>query len=145
MTWWIVILFVGVALSPLVWLRPSARQSGQMALRLEARRMGLGMQLVQEQWPHWLETPPPHSCAQYHRARRTGREEPWCYWQSTPGQWLNQWREPCPDVALLERLSSLPGDVYKVEAGRQMIALYWGERGDKDTLQRVARFLDEVA
>ncbi|MWV16078.1 hypothetical protein F3I16_08450 [Pseudomonas sp. L-22-4S-12] len=145
MTWWIVVLLVGVALSPLVWLRPSRRQSGQMALRLAARRLGLGMQLVQQEWPHWLECSPPGSCAQYHRARRRGRQDSWCYWQAQPGQWLNQWREPCADEQLLAQLRQLPTDVYKVEAGPQMLALYWGERGGEAELQRVAGLLAELA
>ncbi|VXC39843.1 conserved hypothetical protein [Pseudomonas sp. 8AS] len=145
MTWWIVVLLVGVALSPLVWLRPSRRQSGQMALRLAARRLGLGMQLVQQEWPHWLECSPPGSCAQYHRARRRGRQDSWSYWQAQPGQWLNQWREPCADEQLLAQLRQLPADVYKVEAGPQMLALYWGERGGEAELQRVAALLAELA
>ena len=104
MTWWIVLLLVGAALSPLVWLRPSPQQRGQMELRLAARRLGLGMQLGQQQWPHWLEKQPPERCAQYHRGRRAGRSDSWSYWQVAPGQWCNQWREPCADAAMLERL-----------------------------------------
>ncbi|MBC9251380.1 hypothetical protein A9179_13980 [Pseudomonas alcaligenes] len=145
MTGWIVVLLIAVALSPLVWLRPSRRQSGQMAQRLAARRMGLAMQLSQQEWPHWLEVEPPPSCAQYHRPRRPGRSDVWSYWQTAPGQWLNQWREPCADTALLERLSTLPADVYKVEASQQMLALYWGERGGEEALQRVAEVLAAVA
>jgi hypothetical protein len=145
MTWWIVLLLVGAALSPLVWLRPSPRQRGQMALRLAARRLGLGMQLSQQDWPHWLEGSPPASCAQYHRGRRAGRSDSWIYWQVAPGQWHNQWREPCTDVLMLSRLQGLPGDVYKIEAGPQMVALYWGERGGEEELRRVAEVLAAVA
>lgn len=145
MTGWIVILLIGVALSPLVWLRPSARQSRQMALRMAARRMGLAMQLTQHDWPHWLTCSPPKSCAQYHRGRRAGHVDTWVYWQPEAGQWLNQWREPCDDAPMLARLKTLPSDVYKAEAGRQMIALYWGERGDELDLQKVATFLADLA
>ncbi len=118
MTTWLVILLLAVMLSPLAWLMPSNRQRGKMALRLEARRLGLAMQLARQDWPHWLESAPPTSCAQFHCPRRRGREA-WCYWQNTPGQWLNQWREPCADDELLDALRSLPGDVYKVEATAQ--------------------------
>ncbi|TXH94595.1 MAG: hypothetical protein E6Q72_05865 [Pseudomonas sp.] len=145
MTWWIVLLLVGAALSPLVWLRPSSRQRGQMGLRLAARRLGLGMQLSQQQWPHWFKVAPPDSCAQYYRGRRGGRRDSWSYWQIAPGQWCNQWREPCADTVMLERLRSLPGDVYKIEAGPQMVALYWGERGSEDDLQRMAELLAALA
>ncbi len=108
MTTWLVILLLAVMLSPLAWLMPSNRQRGKMALRLEARRLGLAMQLARQDWPHWLESAPPTSCAQFHCPRRRGREA-WCYWQNTPGQWLNQWREPCADDELLDALRSLPG------------------------------------
>lgn len=145
MTGWIVVLLVAMALSPLVWLRPSRRQSGQMAQRLAARRLGLGMQLTQPEWPHWLECSPPGSCAQYHRPRRRGRDDCWSYWQSAPGLWLNQWREPCNDPALQECLRELPADVYKVEAGAQMIALYWGERGGEVELSAIAGALAKLA
>ncbi|WP_252271601.1 hypothetical protein [Pseudomonas subflava] len=145
MTWWIVLLLVGVALSPLVWLRPSHRQRGQMELRLAARRMGLGMQLGRQEWPHWLEGNPPERCAHYHRGRRPGRSDSWAYWQIAPGQWCNQWREPCADAAMLERLHGLPADVYKVEADTQMVSLYWGERGGENELRQVAEFLVSAA
>ena len=145
MTWWIVLLLVGAALSPLVWLRPSPQQRGQMELRLAARRLGLGMQLGQQQWPHWLEKQPPERCAQYHRGRRAGRSDSWSYWQVAPGQWCNQWREPCADAAMLERLQALPADVYKVEASPQMISLFWGERGGEEELRAVAALLAQLA
>lgn len=138
---WIVLLLLAFVLSPLSWLIPSRRQRGQMDVRLQARRMGLGMQLSSQQWPHWLTREPPGTCAQYHRARRRGHRDSWCYWQAAPGAWLNQWREPCTDEALAAQLACLPADVYKVEASVQMVAVYWGERGQADALQRIADFL----
>ena len=70
MTVWIVVSILLVVLSPLAWLRPSRHQSGRMALRMEARRIGLAMQLAPQEWPHWLGQEPPSPCAQYHRPRR---------------------------------------------------------------------------
>lgn len=49
MTVWIVVSILVLVLSPLAWLRPSRRQSGRMALRMEARRMGLAMQLASQE------------------------------------------------------------------------------------------------
>ncbi|MGH8435934.1 MAG: hypothetical protein ACRERX_15985 [Pseudomonas sp.] len=145
MTWWIVVMLMALVLSPLAWLRPSRRQHGQMAMRMAARRMGLAMQLSRQEWPHWLPQEPPSPCPQYHRARRAGRSDSWCYWQIAPGQWVNQWREPCADAVLAGHLASLPADVFKVEAGKQMIALCWGERGEPETLQRIAALLTALA
>ncbi|CAI8806560.1 DUF2509 family protein [Pseudomonas donghuensis] len=145
MTVWVVVSILALILSPLAWLRPSRKQSGQMALRMEARRMGLAMQLAPQEWPHWLPKEPPSPCAQYLRPRRQGRSDSWCYWQTTPGVWLNQWREPCADTAHAEQLARLPESVYKVEAGPQMVALYWGERGETAVLQDIAAVLNALA
>ena len=145
MSFWIVALLIGVALSPLAWLRPSPRQNRQMAQRLAARGMGLGMQLASETWPHWLPKEPPGRCPQYHRGRRRGNDDHWCYWQAGAGQWLNQWQEPCVDGRVLEQLARLPSDVYKVEAGRQMISVFWGEGAEPLALEHIAAALDALA
>ncbi|WP_017939232.1 hypothetical protein [Zestomonas thermotolerans] len=142
---WIILALLFLLLSPLVWLRPSARQNARMNLRLEARRMGLAMHLARQDWPHWMPGPPPSPCPQYSRARRSGHADAWCYWQPEAGRWVSQWGEPCTDETLAQHLASLPADVYKIEADRQMIALYWGERGDAETLRRIAALLDALA
>lgn len=143
---WIIALLVGAALSPLAWLRPSRRESRQMTHRLTARSMGLGMQLVSsEVWPHWLTQEPPSRCAQYHRPRRRGNEDQWCYWQVAAGQWLNRWREPCVDTRRIEQLARLPSDAYKVEAGKQMIAVFWGEGAEPQALENIVAVLDALA
>lgn len=145
MTVWIVVAILAAVLSPLVWLRPSRQQSGRMALRMEARRMGLAMQLTPQEWPHWLPTEPPSPCAQYHRPRRSSKPDSWVYFQTAPGVWLNQWREPCEDARLMEQFQTLPADTYKVEAGKQLIALYWGEKGEEQVLQRITAVLKALA
>jgi len=138
--WW-VLLLVAVVLSPLSWLAPSRRQSAAMQVRLQARRMGLSMQLTQQDWPHWLERSLPASCAQYYRARSSRNPAQWCFWQLAPGQWLDRWREPCIDAQLLEQLQTLPADVFKVEARQQLLAVYWGEKGGPQDLQHIHAFL----
>ncbi|MCB2255253.1 hypothetical protein KTQ74_25355 [Pseudomonas chlororaphis] len=145
MTVWIVVSILALVLSPLAWLRPSRRQSGQIALRMEARRMGLAMQLAPQEWPHWMVPQPPNPCAQYHRPRRSAHAACWVYWQSAPGVWVNQWREECEDAALLEQFRTLPANVFKIEADRQMIVLYWGERGEASVLQDIAAVLKALA
>jgi hypothetical protein len=145
MTVWIVLSILAVILSPLVWLRPSRQQSGRMALRMEARRMGLAMQLMPQDWPHWLPKEPPSPCAQYHRPRRSRKLDSWVYFQTEPGVWLNQWREPCEDARVMGQLGTLPADIYKVEAGTQLIAMYWGEKGEAEVLQRISSALKALA
>ncbi|MDD0976827.1 hypothetical protein [Pseudomonas fontis] len=145
MTVWVVVSILALILSPLAWLLPSRRTSGRMSLRMEARRMGLHMRLAKQDWPHWLPETLPHTCAQYHRARRKGRVDSWVYYQAAPGQWVNQWREPCEDPVLMAQFSKMPDSVYKVEAGPQMIALYWGEKGEASVLQDIAQLLRTLA
>ena len=145
MTVWIVVSILAVVLSPLAWLRPSRHQSGRMALRMEARRMGLAMQLAPQAWPHWLKQEPPSPCAQYHRPRRGKVPALWSYWQLEPGVWVNQWQEPCVDETLLAHFATLPANVYKVEADRQMIALCWGEKGEVSDLQAIDTLLKALA
>lgn len=138
---WIVLLLVVLLLSPLSWLIPSRHQRGRMDVRLQARRMGVAMQLARQDWPHWFAQEPPSPCPQYHRPRRRGHLDSWCYWQVEPGKWLNQWREPCGDAALAEQLGALPVDVFKAEATAQMVALCWGERPQPGALQAISDFL----
>ena len=145
MTVWIVVSILALVLSPLAWLRPSRNQSGRMDLRMEARRMGLAMQLAPQEWPHWLEPEPPSSCAQYHRPRRSTKPDVWCYWQSAPGKWLNRWQEECVDERLLAQFEKLPANVYKVEADAQMIVLVWGERGEAEVLKSIDEVLKALA
>ena len=142
---WFVVLLLAVMLSPLAWLAPSRRQRGQMDVRLQARRMGVAMQLSRQEWPHWLPRQPPETCPQYHRGRRWGQVDSWCYWQLEPGQWVNKWREPCTDQAFLAQLQALPADVFKVEATDQMLSVCWGERGADEALQQVVDFLQAKA
>ncbi|WP_339905615.1 hypothetical protein [Pseudomonas guineae] len=142
---WFMVLLLGVMLSPLAWLAPSRRQRGQMDVRLQARRMGVAMQLSPQTWPHWLLRQPPDSCPQYHQPRRRGQADSWCYWQLEPGQWVNKWREPCTDQALLAQLQALPADAFKVEATDQMLSICWGERGASAALEEIVGFLKAIA
>jgi len=145
MTVWIVVSILAVVLSPLAWLRPSHRQSGQVAMRMEARRIGLAMQLAPQEWPHWLGQEPPNPCPQYHRPRRSTRPLCFSYWQTAPGVWVNQWREECVDEGVRGHLEKLPATVFKIEADKQMIALYWNERGELSVLQDIASVLKALA
>ena len=59
--------------------------------------------------------------------------------------WVNQWQEVCEDRALLNHFEKLPGNVFKVEADKQMIALYWGEKGEATVLQDICAVLKALA
>ncbi|MNR54570.1 hypothetical protein D3C85_1747810 [compost metagenome] len=59
--------------------------------------------------------------------------------------WVNQWQEVCEDPALLIHFEKLPDNVYKVEADKQMITLYWGEKGEAEVLQHIDTTLKALA
>lgn len=142
MNLWLVLLLVGVVISPLSWLVPSRHQRGRSDIRVEARRLGLAMQLSRQEWPFWLEQPAPSMCAQYLRERRRGEvRTDWCFWQMRPGVWVDRWRDPCTDEQLAAQLAALPGDVYKAEAMASTVSVCWGERNGLEALQRVDAFL----
>lgn len=62
-----------------------------------------------------------------------------------PGVWVNQWREVCVDEKLLPYFATLPDNVYKIEADKQMIALYWGEKGEASVLKDIDTLLRALA
>ncbi|ARU89045.1 hypothetical protein [Pseudomonas sp. M30-35] len=141
MTTWIVLALLFCVLSPLAMLMPSRRLRGRMDVRMQARQFGLAVNISRQEWPHWMQRGQPATCPQYHLARRRGHKDSWCYWQAEPGQWLNQWREPCANAGLAEQLASLPADVYKAELSPQMVAVCWGESAKAQDLEAISGFL----
>ena len=49
------------------------------------------------------------------------------------------------DERLLTQFKKLPANVYKVEADKQMIALYWGEKGEASDLLAIDALLKALA
>jgi|GEM_PF-3238124 len=137
MLFWLIPLVLLALLSPLFWLLPKAGQSQRMQLRLSARQMGLSMQLAPASWPHWM-TDAPCPCPLYQRPRKTASGLCGVYWQVSPSNWQNQWREPCVDNNWLSLLQPLPEDVYKIEADSQQVSIYWGERSGLAGLEKIA-------
>jgi hypothetical protein len=144
LNYWVILLLF-VILAPMVWLVPSRRQQGQITVRLQARRLGLGMQLSPQQWPHWIAETAPDPCPQYYRARREGSAGEWCYWRAASGEWQDRWREPCQDPGIAEALEQLPGDTYKFEASDRVIAVCWGERGGEEALSALVSVIERLA
>lgn len=46
---------------------------------------------------------------------------------------------------MLIHFEKLPGNVYKIEADKQMITLYWGEKGEPQVLQQIDATLKALA
>ena len=51
----------------------------------------------------------------------------------------------CVDETLLAHFATLPDNVYKVEADKQMIAVYWGEKGEASVLKDIDALLKALA
>src|SRR5450830_159072 len=88
---------------------------------------------------------PPGMAAPVASSERAHVPALWSYWQLEPGVWVNQWQEQCVDEKLLAHFATLPANVYKVEADRQMIALCWGEKGEVSDLQAIDALLKALA
>ena len=45
----------------------------------------------------------------------------------------------------MQLLRRLPADVYQVDANKQMLALYWGERGGEEELKAIVEVMQQLA
>ena len=129
---------------PAGWLRPSRAQSGRMAMRMEARRIGPGHATGASGVAALAVQEPPNPCAQYHRPRP--RQSPVLDLLAEVARDMGQsMARACEDPRLLEHFEMLPADVFKVEADKQMIALYWGRAWRAAVLQDIAAVLKALA
>lgn len=121
---WIVIASSSLIISPLILLKPTKRQRKNVDLLNCARLMGLNIKLKSEEWPYWLEFKPPKLCLNFYLLRKN-HSDIWCYWQVSPGKWLNRWREECTSSRLLVEFMKLPQRLYKIEACSQALNVCW--------------------
>ncbi|WP_192034663.1 preprotein translocase subunit YajC [Halomonas sp. YLGW01] len=158
MVWLIIVLVIGLMLSPMLWLRPNPRQRRVGRLRTAAMEAGIEVK---------LEEPPLHDAGKMASYR-------WSYPSEYPGprfvlvregaagQSLKsfgdgwRWRiEPLRALpeALLTRLEgvlqALPPDAMVVESSRGALTLWWGESLDCDAFeaprQRLTELQDQLA
>ena len=150
---WLVILGVaGMVIAPVMWLKPSPRQRRLIALRNEARKLGIVVK---------LEASPAHQAkglvAVYRWPFPGGRPGPdfmlvspelaspalkpfeagWC-WRTEP-------LRPLPEsaVTLLAAMPvHLPEDALAIASGRSALTLWWDESLDA---QRLAAFAEPLA
>ncbi len=117
-----------------------------MALRMEARRIGLAMQLAPQEWPHWLKQRAAEPlCAILPATTRqhAGNLELLAVGDRVCG--LISGVKSATIEKLLPHFATLPANVYKVEADKQMIALYWGEKGEASDLLAIDALLKALA
>ena len=127
MTTWLVILLLVVMSVPGLADAVQQQAAARWPCALEVRRAvswpGHAARRARIRLALAGERSPPTSLRGSSTARADAGREAWCYWQNTPGQWLNQWREPwAADDELLDALRRPPGDVaWKVEATAQFL------------------------
>ncbi|WP_051234015.1 hypothetical protein [Halomonas halocynthiae] len=137
MTWLVIAGIMAMLVAPLMWLKPSPRQKRLVALRAEARRLGIEVK---------LETSPAHQAKELVAAYR------WLYPVQRPGPdfmlvspylaspalktfsdgwcWRTEPLRPLPDTAqrLLNSLPEHLGDsVLAIGSSRSVLTLWWEE------------------
>jgi len=146
----IIIIVMGVMLSPLLMLRVSSKQKNSMQNRQHARRLGLSMQMVKLEAPNWLSNAPV-MCMQYylgHQEKDGDVNYPeWEFWQITPQKWVDKWQDECPKD-IKEMLSKLPNCIYKVILNKQLVATYLDDSfkdDNQESINKIAAFLQKYA
>ena len=156
MAWLIIVGVFLLALGPLFWAMPSAKDKRLALLRAEARRLGVAVQMTQLPHPSptaqqkvsagGVQRDPMLACAAYRLPllrtvdpelapsgggswrlqRKTGAVQP-----GLPAGWIWSTADaavhaPAGGVGLLEHLAA---DVLAIEGARSSVAVYWLEAG----------------
>ena len=158
---WVGVIIVGiliVAFGPILYLLPSKKDRRLAALRAEARRLGLTVELQPVRNPDAAATErvtaggrsrqPMHASARYALAldRMPGAPPPWRLLRSArgwiadegtvlPAGWLSQ---------LQPLIETLPDDVVAVDFGGRSVGCYWLERPASEP-DAVAKLKDSLA
>lgn len=149
MVWLVTFIVIAMLLAPVMWMMPSRQQKRQICLRERARQHGLQVSIGEL----------PQTRRQ--RVRREAVEMGVAYLLRTArekgavrSRWL-LWRDPSVEqdagglpVAIAARVeelrSRMPADMLALEAGAAGYTAYWRERGDEETVDRIAALLQEV-
>lgn len=152
MNWLLILGVVAVAIAPVMWLKPTPRQRRLVALRNEARRLGIVVK---------LEASPAHQAKGLVAAYR------WPYTGARPGpdfmlvspdlsspalkpfeagwRWRTEPLRALPEEAatlLAAMPAHLPDDALAIASSRSALTLWWDESLDA---QRLAAFAEPLA
>ena len=153
MAYVIAIVAVLMMVGSIMWLKPSKAQQRQTRLRLLARQLGIDVRLCNLPQSRRarvrIERPQQgvvYRLPIYQRREPLApeyllcREDSAAAWESESAAAL-----PPPLRALVDQVSAeLPADAVAIELGPQGPAVYWRERGDEETLRRLAKSLAEL-
>jgi len=167
----IIVIALAMILGPVLYLRPTARQTQQMHLRQEAKRLGLGVSLVSVPKPgehHKIRVNSGGkrlgamqvSCARYNLVWPAQAQPQPQHWRVERlahttaldegdefllDRWLVDWRHASlPTVVanfLRQQLCSIGADLVVIVSDEQGIAVCWQERGELEVVTQIADFL----
>ena len=148
----VIILFaVAMVVGPVMLMQPTASQRRTAAIREEALKLGLRVNLLplpmrggNEQWPAYTLSWQRDNCdirewllvrdSYSHEINFSGA---WQWFREPAGP---QWHE-----ALKTLLVSLPESVAGVGNGPQGLSVYWNEKGGEEVLEGLAKDLAELS
>ena len=164
LVWIIIILVLAVAFGPVLYLLPTRKDRRLAAIRLEARRQGLVVELkpvrnldasAEERVSAAGERrSPAHASVAYSLTLRRNLEqlEPWRLLKSARAGWSfdpDMAIPPEPDLLprLLPLIGGLPDDSVALEFGGRNLACYWLERfpADGDAVKTLKESLVAIA
>ena len=158
---WVGVIIVGVlivAFGPILYVLPSKKDRRLAALRAEARRLGLTVELKPVRNPDAAAEDrvtaggrpraPMHASARYALAldRMPGEAPPWRLLRSSRGWIADEGMDlPCGWLGQLQPLiETLPDDVVAVDFSGRELGCYWLERPASET-DAVAKLKDTLA
>lgn len=145
MVWLIILLVMGLMLSPMMWLRPSPQQQRMGQLREAARQSGIGVklgdsplheggQMVSYRWAYPGEYPGPRFVLVREAVASDALKAFMDGWR-----WRVEPIRPLPSEAkerLVTVLAELPADAKVVESSREALTLWWEESLGVDAFER---------
>jgi hypothetical protein len=149
----VIALVIAMLAGSVLWLKPSAAQQRQTNLRLLARQLGLDVRLCtlpQTRRARVREEHPQQGVV--YRLLRFGekRSKPFEYLVcrvDAQSEWENEVGMELPAsirTQLDSVLAQLPGDAVAFEITAQGCGVYWGERGNEETVRLLHRLLETM-
>jgi len=161
---WVIITFVMLSLlGSLMWIKPSPREKMQAAMRLHAKQLGFMVQIARVETTRGKgEMEVEKISVPAYRILRDdlpqALRDRWISWQifrvenvadsGLPAGW--SWKKgegklPAATLTLIrELIEQLPADVIALESSSVHFTVYWRERGDLATLDRMREQINPI-
>ncbi len=151
----LIVIFITLSLmGSALWVLPPKKERERMALRMHARKLGLVVQLtsidVPDKWDKSLDRVKVAAYSHYRIKPNISLPkntwllpyEVWKYHSITTGWWASESLELTDDAKQI--LAKYQASIVGMRITPEMVALYWREEGDKDTLDAISRVISEL-